>query len=75
MSQTSEMDTKRGVKKPSRKVPPEHGPAPFAGPGAGPAHSRPVVVDLDSSPLSRKRKADIPSDDLEHLSREGIRVT
>ena len=74
MSQTSEMGIKRGAKKPSGQMPPEQGPAPSAGPSAGPTHSGPVVVDLDSSPVSRKRKADIPPDDLEQLSRAGIRV-
>ena len=69
MSQTSEMGMKRGAKKPSGQMPPEQGPAPSASPSAGPTHSGPVVVDLDSSPVSRKRKADIPPDDLEQLSR------
>ena len=76
MSQISEMGTKRGVKKPSRKPPPsEQGLAPSAGPDVDPAHSGPVVVDLESSPLSHKRKAEIPPEDLEHLAHEGIRVT
>ena len=75
MTQTSEMGTKRGAKKTSRKPPFEQSLPPLPGPNNNPAPLDLVLVDLDPTPLSRKRRAEIKQEELENLAREGIKVT
>ena len=74
MTQTFKMRTNKGAKKTTGKPPSGPTLPPLLGSDTNPASSDPVLVDLDPTPLSQKRAAEIQQEELDNLAWEGIKV-